>query len=571
MKLTDALAQTLKNHSIKHVFGLQGGAVVHIFDSLERCGVGVTYTHHEQSAALAAVAYAKATENIGCVVVTTGPGATNAITGLLASWQDSIPCLFISGQVRSQHTSYGRKVRQVGTQEVNICDIVRPITKYCKLIENKDDFVGEIEHALMIAKSGRPGPVWLDIPLDYQWSDIQFDELLQSAPTILSDNIDGQQQILERSLSLINASTTPLFVLGYGVRLAGVSIFLKKIIEKYSIPFVTTWTAADLFPTEHPLNLGIIGMSGQRGANKAAFTADTLICLGTHLSIPHTTTLFDGYATQAKKIIVNIDQDQLDNLNVNFDLKIRGDVNAYLAWLASGELKTFNWPDLKLLKDTNWYEPKANDRPNSNTYIHKLTSALQGRTCLIVDGGGTALYAGFQSSVLKDNDRIICSSAISAMGTGLAESIGASKCAGFDKLLCVIGDGSFLMNVQDLQTIYQDKVNVIISIVNNNGYLAIRNTQKEFLGGRLYGTHPEWKLEMPSIDRIAAAFKIPYVLLDRAVNIDSVIENLIGTEGPIICEVLVDENQDVLFKQGYKNNGDGTYSPQDLSDMVFSY
>jgi acetolactate synthase I/II/III large subunit len=149
--------------------------------------------------------------------------------------------------------------------------------------------------------------------------------------------------------------------------------------------------------------------------------------------------------------------------------------------------------------------------------------------------------------------------------------LGHSKYAGFDKLLCVIGDGGFLMNVQDLQTIHQDKVNVIISIVNNNGYLAIRNTQKEFLGGRLYGTRPEWKLEMPSIERIAAAFEIPYVLLDRAVNIDSVIENLIGTEGPIICEVLVDESQDVLFKQGYKNNGDGTYSPQDLSDMVFSH
>ena len=568
MKLTDALALTLKGHGINHAFGLQGGAVVHIFDSLEQCGVGVTYTHHEQSAALAAVAYAKATENVGCAVVTTGPGCTNAITGLLAAWQDSIPCVFLSGQVRSQHTSYGRKVRQIGTQEVNICDIVRPITKYCKFIENKDSFIAELEHALVIAKSGRPGPVWLDIPLDYQWSDIAFSEQNTYLQNTRNYDLYDQFPLFDRSLELLNAAEKPLLVLGYGLRLAGRSERLAEIIERHCLPFVTTWTGADLFPTDHPLNLGIIGMSGQRGANKAAFTADTLICLGSHLSIPHTTTLFDSYSPQAKKIIVNIDQDQLDNLNLRFDLKIHGDVNAYLEWLATQELKTFHWKQLNTFKEANWYFPKEGKRPNSNTYVHKLTDRLPGRTCLVVDGGGTALYAGFQSSVLKKNDRIICSSAISAMGTGLAESIGASKCNGFDKFLCVIGDGSFLMNVQDLQTIRQDHVNVIISVINNNGYLAIRHTQKDFLGGRFYGTHPEWRLEMPSIQKIAAAFDIPYVLLDKADETEITIEALTKTSGPVICEVIVDDNQEVLFKQGYQANGDGTFSPQPLFEMV---
>jgi acetolactate synthase-1/2/3 large subunit len=568
MKLTDALANTLKAHGIHHAFGLQGGAVVHIFDSLEQCGIGVTYTHHEQSAALAAVAFAKATENVGCAVVTTGPGCTNAITGLLAAWQDSIPCVFLSGQVRSQHTSYGRKVRQVGTQEVNICDIVRPITKYCKFIDSKDRFIAELEQALAVAKEGRPGPVWLDIPLDLQWGDIEFSpQTAPSAPRRDRD-LSDQLQLLDRSLEMLNTAERPLLVLGYGLRLAGFSERLAEIVDRHSLPFVTTWTAADLFPTDHPLNLGIIGMSGQRGANKAAFAADTLICLGTHLSIPHTTTLFDSYAPQAKKIIVNIDQDQLDNLNVRFDLKIRGDLNAYLEWLAAQTMKNFYWPDLATFKKANWYHPKTGVRPNSNTYVHKLTTALSGRTCLVVDGGGTALYAGFQSSVLKQTDRIICSSAISAMGTGLAESIGASKCAGFDKLLCIIGDGSFLMNVQDLQTIHQDKVNVIISVINNNGYLAIRHTQKDFLGGRFYGTHPEWNLEMPSIQKIAAAFDIRYMLLDKAEEMDNTISALINTSGPVICEVVVDENQEMLFKQGYQANGDGTFSPQPLFEMV---
>ncbi len=567
MKLTDALANVLKTNGIGHVFGLQGGAVVHIFDSLERHGVGVTYTHHEESAALAAVSYAKVTENLGCVVVTTGPGATNAITGLLAAWQDSIPCLFISGQVRSEHTSYGRKVRQVGTQEVNICDIVRPICKYCKFIDDKNNFIDELNHALEIARSGRPGPVWLDLPLDFQWSDIEFNK---ESVAVWRKPVTGIRDLngAKSSLALLNQAEKPLLVLGYGVRLAGRSAHLDTLTEQCNLPFVTTWTGADLSTTDNPLNLGIIGMSGQRGANRAVFEADLLICLGTHLSIPHTTTLFKNYAPQAKKIIVNIDADQLDNLNVNFDVKINEDVNAYLDWLIKREIKKIDWPDLASFKDQNWYVPKTIQLPNSNQYVRTLTEQAPDDTCLVVDGGGTALYAGFQSSFLKKNSRIICSSAISAMGTGLAETIGASKFAGFSKFLCVIGDGSFLMNVQDLQTIQQDNINVVISVINNNGYLAIRHTQKEFLGGRFFGTHPEWKLKMPSIEKIASAFEIPYVRLDRADCIDSAVQNLLATAGPIICEVVVDEDQDVLFKQGYRANADGTFSPQPLSEMV---
>jgi acetolactate synthase-1/2/3 large subunit len=566
MKLTDALAKFLIRNNINHVFGLQGGAVVHIFDSLERFGVGVTYTNHEQSAALAAVAYAKVTENIGCAVVTTGPGATNAITGLLAAWQDSIPCLFISGQVRSQHTSYGRKVRQVGTQEVNICDIVKPITKYSKFIDSKDCFVAELEHAVKIACSGRPGPVWLDLPLEFQWDDVSFNE----NSVIKFQKPEHKIQDLEgaiASLELLNNAQRPLLVLGYGVRLAGRSKNLDFLIKQHKLPFVTTWTGADLFPTEDPLNLGIIGMSGQRGANKAIFNADLLICLGTHLSIPHTTTLYDTYAPQAKKVIVNIDADQLDNLNVKFDIKINEDVNEYIDWLIRENVKSFSWPNLIDFKNHNWYVPKATNRPNSNLYLRTLTEQVTGTCCLIVDGGGTALYTGFQSSVFKLNDRIICSSAISSMGTGLAETIGVSKYPAFSRLLCIIGDGSFLMNVQDLQTIRQDNINVVISVINNNGYLAIRHTQKEFLDGRYFGCHPDWNLTMPSFEKIAAAFDIPYIKLDSAEDCDFVVKKLLATSGPIICEVVVEEEQEVLFKQKYVSNN-GIHNPQDLSNMT---
>ena len=216
MKLTDVLAKILKKNSVKQVFGLQGGAVVHIFDSLEKYKIQVTYTNHEESAALAATANAKVNENIGCVVVTTGPGSTNAITGLLAAWQDSVPCLFISGQARSTHVSYGKKIRQVGTQEVNICDIVRPITKYTKFINNKNNFIHEVNNAIKIAKEGRPGPVWLDIPIDLQWINIKFSKNKLKKISISNKKNVGKNK-LKLSLKLINQSSRPLLVLGYGV------------------------------------------------------------------------------------------------------------------------------------------------------------------------------------------------------------------------------------------------------------------------------------------------------------------------------------------------------------------
>ena len=321
MKTTDLLATILKKNNLKSAFGLQGGAVVHIFDSLIKKKIDVTFTHHEQSAALAAVSYAKSVNGIGCAVVTTGPGSTNAITGLLAAWQDSIPVIFISGQARANHTSYNKKVRQVGTQETNICDIVRPITKYSTFLDNIENFQNEVDKAIKIAISGRPGPVWIDIALDIQWQKIKK---IRKIKKIIKNhslkNIKKQNNQINKSVQLLNNSKNPLLVFGYGVVLSGINKEqIKKILKNKSIPCVLTWNTADLLPTDNKFNLGIIGMSGQRGANKAVFNSDLIVCVGNHLSIPHTTTLYKNFAPKAKKIIVNIDEDQLKNLNVKFD------------------------------------------------------------------------------------------------------------------------------------------------------------------------------------------------------------------------------------------------------------
>jgi len=565
MKTTDLLAEILKKNNLRSAFGLQGGAVVHIFDSFIKKKIDITFTHHEQSAALAAVSYAKSVNGIGCAIVTTGPGTTNAITGLLSAWQDSIPVIFISGQARSIHTSYKKKVRQVGTQETNICDIVRPITKYSTFIDNTKNFQHEVEKAIKIAISGRPGPVWIDIALDIQWQNLKN---IKSVKKIFPEKKTFyQNHQINKSIDLINKSKNPLFVFGYGVILSGINNkAIKKLIKDKHIPCTLTWNTADLLETSNKFNLGIIGMSGQRGANKAIFNSDLLVCLGNHLSIPHTTTLYENFATNAKKIIINIDNNQLKNLNTKFDLKINMDCKKYLQKITKKIFKKRN-NDLLKFKKFNWYNPVEKKLPNSNSFIRKLTSQVKGVKSIVIDGGGTALYAGFQSSIIDEKTKIICSSAISSMGTGLAETIGSYKSKKFKKHICIIGDGSFLMNCQDLQTIYQENINVIIVVVNNNGYLAIRHTQKEFLDRRYYGTHPKGGISFPDFSKLANAFKIKYKKIDTLKKSKEIIKKSNKLTGPIILELIVDEDQPALFKQGYKRNNDGTFSPSNLSEM----
>ena len=567
MKFTDVIANFLNKNGIKSAFGLQGGAVVHIFDSLEKAGLNVTYCHHEESVALAAVANSKVTEKPGCAVVTSGPGCTNAITGLLAAWQDSIPCIFISGQVRSSHMSYGKKIRQLGTQEVPIIDIVKPITKFAKVIDSKENILEILEKALIEAVSGRPGPVWLDIPLDFQWEEVELSENEIKKIKKQSNAKENSEEKISKFKEMLSSSKRPLFVLGYGLRLSGALDRYKSFLKKKNYSFVTTWTAADFFPSDENKNLGIIGMRGQKGANKAIFDADLLICLGTHLAIPHTTTLLETFATDSKKIIANIDADQLDNLNINFDLKILSDLNYFIDNIEKIDIPDSPNSISEEVKKLNWYEPKENLRPNPNTFFKLLSSKSPDSSAFIVDGGGTALYAGFQSVFIKKNQRIICSSAISAMGTGLAEVIGVHNAQKFKSLFCIIGDGSFLMNIQDLQTIKSQKIPVIISVINNNGYLAIRHTQSEFLSGRLYGTHPDWSLQMPSIEKLSRGFDIPFFKINKKEDTIQIVDTLLKFSGPVICEVVTDEDVSELFKQGYKANNDGTFSPLPLSEM----
>jgi acetolactate synthase-1/2/3 large subunit len=580
MKASDYLATFLADNHVQQVFGLQGGAVVHLFDSVERQpGVEAIYCHHEQAAALAATAHAKVTGHLGCAIVTTGPATTNALTGLLAAWQDSTPVLFVSGQTRVEHTSYGKPVRQVGSQEFAILDVVRPITKYACLIERIDQLPQVLAEAATAALSGRKGPVWIDFPVNLQWGEVaatqkSLEVFRRREATPLLE--PGAYDIIAGELS---AAKRPLVVAGNGIRAAGCVEFFRSFVERHNLPFVTSWTASDLLPTSHSLNAGIIGVVGQRGANKAAFAADLLICLGSHLGLTQTSTIADNYAPASRKIIIDIDADQLANLTVNFDHAIHADLADFFAMEAENKRTAIcenQWLDLidELRRlnnvDATLTEPSVRGDStyvNSNVFNAALTSVIPASSCLVIDGGGTALYTGFQSSVLKGGQRIICSSAISAMGTGLPESIGVSFARCREEVYCVIGDGSLMLNLQELQTIRHHGLPVKVIVYNNNGYLAIKHTQKAFLGQRYYGTNPRHGLSVPPIERIAECFDFPFL---RVVGINTMandIKRIVEHNGFMLVEVCVPEMQSMLFQQGYRQNDDGSYCPADLSEM----
>ncbi len=559
IKLTDCLAKFFIVNGSKRAFGLQGGAVVHIFDSLEKYKVNVTYNHHEGSSALAGVACSKLIPKPSLVVVTSGPGGTNAITGLLAAWQDSIPCIFISGQVRTDHVSYGKKVRQIGTQESKIVDIVKAITKKSTYVKNKDDFYNVLKESYITAISGRPGPVWIDIPLNLQWELIK-EPKNYSIPSI--QKIKSKHNY-KKFINNFNTSKKPLLILGYGLWLSGKLDEYLKIINEKKYKFVTTWTALDYMPTNFKNNLGIIGMRGQRGANKAVFESDFILCLGTHLGIPHTTTLTENYAPNSQKAIVNIDDDQLKNLNIKFDYKFNESLENFIPIFK--KLSKPSIDDYVGLKKLNWYKQKSKVKPNSNIFYYNLTKKSPKKSCFVVDGGGTALYTGFQSLNIKKGQRVICSSGMSSMGTGLAETIGAFKSGLFKKIYCIIGDGSFLMNIQDLQNIKSENIPAVIIVVNNNGYLAIRQTQEGFLNNKYYGTHPEWSLKMPNIEKISKGFGFDFIKINKSKDIDSGIKKLNNYTKPVICELVVSETQGEIFRQKY-HIGETNY-PLPLSEM----
>ena len=578
MKLSDFVAQFLAAQGVDHVFGVTGGAVVHLFDSVvRRRDIKVVFTHHEQAAAFAASAFAKAREGLGVAIVTTGPGGTNAITGLAAAWLDSVPCLFISGQTRRTHTTEGLPIRQLGTQQLDIVSLVRPLTKSAVMLDKPSSIKFELEKAVHLARSERPGPVWLDIPLDFQWTEVNPDRLRSYRhPAPRKASVSAVGRAVQEVAKALRGSKRPLVLAGGGIRSAGAVQVFNRLVKRSGVPFLTTWNATDYVPSSYPGCMGRPGIFGQRGANMVPSACDLLVSIGTHIPIPVSGTRADVFAPQARRLVVDIDPDELDHLYVPHHGKFCCDAGKFLRDLEH-KLAKANWKapaqwrkhclEFKTLNSPESKSPNPHQFVDPYRLVTEICRVLRSGDSVVVDGGGTINQIAFQSILCGLNQRIVISGALCSMGSGLPESIGVSSARPRGNTIMLCGDGSFQFNIQELQTIIHHKLPIKVFIINNDGYLSIRQTQKSFLKSRYFGSNSFGGLSLPNTKRIADCYSIPFWRLKNEKLLRYVVKKLMKSKGPSICEVCVSPSMEIIPRQGFKKLSNGTFQTCSLDNM----
>lgn len=579
-KLSEYIADFLVQHEVKHIFTITGGGAMHLNDSLgHKRGLTCVYNHHEQACAIAAEAYARFSGKIAAVCVTSGPGGTNAITGVLGGWLDSIPMLVISGQVKRATTTWAVDIplRQLGDQEYNIVASVEPMTKYAVMVTEPEKIRYHLEKALYLAINGRPGPVWLDIPLDVQAAVIDTEELegFSEEEPEKKENPFFDRNLLPEILGRVFKAQRPVILAGTGIRIADAYPEFVKAVERLQIPVVTAWNAHDLLWQGHPLDCGRPGTVGTRGGNFVVQKSDLLISLGCRLNIRMISYNDHDFARNAYKIIVDIDENELRKPTITPDLPVHADVRDVLKAIAESGYES-NPAHKRWLE---WCQgihkrypavlPEYYDKKspvNPYAFMKELSKQMKEGDSVIC-GNGSACVISFQAMELKKGQRMFTNSGCAAMGYGFPAAIGVCVADHGKQTICIDGDGSFQMNLQELQTVVYNRLNIKIIYLNNNGYHSIRQTQTNLFQPPLVGVCDGNGLSFPDMERIAWAYGIPFC---RIKNIDEAAEELkkmFETDGPFICEVVVDENQIFSPKLSSKVLEDGRIVSPPMEDM----
>jgi len=579
MKLSDYVASFLINQGIHDVFLVPGGGNMHLIDSIGR-NKKIRYicNHHEQASSMAAEGYSRLKNNIGVAFVTSGPGGTNAITGVAGSWLDSIPILIISGQVKLPDTIYKNKgLRQFGDQEINIIDIVKPITKYAVMITEKNEIRYHLEKAFYLAKSGRPGPAWIDVPLDIQSSQIVEDELIVFEPE--KDIIQSDHKIvMSEIISLLKKSKRPLFILGNGIRLSHAESEIMELLNILKVPAVTSINGTDLINEEYEYYIGRPGICGQRGANFAIQNCDLLISIGSRLMLRQIGFDYKMFAREAIKIIVDIDENELNKKSLNANIKICYDarkfINDFLKILKSQNILIDNLNEWKekcvyWKEKYNKIEPQFSNQEeyvNSYYFIDKLNNFLS-KEDHIITSVGTAKISTLFAIKIKSGQRLITNKSLAAMGYGLPAAIGACVANGRKQVICIENDGSLQFNIQELQTVIHYKLPIKIFIFNNNGYLSIKITQKNYFPGNLTAADPSSGISFPDLKKIAKAYDIPFVRINNKNEISKKLKKVFNNAGCIICEIMMDPWQELIPKVNSTQRKNGMIVSKTLEDM----
>lgn len=589
IRLADYVAEFLVAHGVTDCFSVVGGGAMHLNDALgHKDGLKVTYNHHEQACAIAAEAYARIDNRIAAVCVTTGPGGTNALTGVLGGWLDSIPMFIISGQVRYDTTAryalqYTKTpLRAMGDQEYDIVKSVTPMTKYATMIEDPLQIRYALERAWHLATTGRPGPVWIDIPVNYQGSYIETDDLHGYDPAeddaLLPPPISSE--LINKVLDAIAQAKRPVIHAGYGIRLSGAYDLFRSVIDKLNIPVVTYWNAIDLIEDEHPLYVGRAGNMGDRPGNWAIQNADLVIAIGTRISIRQVGYNWKTWARAAKVIMVDIDHAELKKPTLHVDLPIWADAKDFLTQLNSAITQDpvfqnriwldacQNWKkSYPVVQPQQWEENGST--ANVYAFVHYLSEQLPENSLTAVSNGACCVV-GHQTYVIKKGSRFANNSAVASMGYGLPAAIGTCIAGGRAETICLEGDGSIMMNLQELQTIITNNLPIKIFLINNSGYHSIRITQSNLFSEHCkVGIGEEsGDLSFPAFRKIADAFGFPYYEAHSNASMKETVDKVLALDGPVFCEIYTDTEQRWEPKSSTKRLEDGTLVSPPLEDLA---
>lgn len=581
MKLSDYVFDFVAGTGTRHVFLLPGGGCMHLVDSLGRTSeLEKICCLHEQAAVIAAEAYSQYTNNLGVALVTTGPGATNAITGVVGAWIDSTPLLVISGQVKRSDMIGTSGVRQMGVQEVDIASMVRSVTKYVVTVLDPRMIKYHLQKAVYLATHGRKGPVWIDLPLDIQGCNIDEEtlpefELNEVIPEELSDIEIRKRAFL--AAEMLSQAQRPVILAGNGIRLCNAMEAFNELIQAVKAPVLLTWKAGDFLWEEHELYCGKPGIIGQRGANLTQQNADLLLSIGARLDLCQVGHNYSNFARAAKKVIVDIDKHELAKIRTYVDVPAPVDagifINAMLDALDKIEINDFSW---WLAQCKEWQRKypvvlseyrQPGGLVNPYYFFDVLSSLLRETDLIVPESSGISAEITQQAFRLKQGQRMLNTPGLGAMGFGLPACIGACLASGGRRTISIIGDGGLQHNIQELETIARLKLPLKIFIFNNNGYASIRNMQMAHFKGNLVACDPSSGLTLPDTCKVAQAYGLDIEKIDNQHGLVGEVAGVLGREGTVICEVMIDPEVPTAPKMSSQALPDGRMVSKPMEDL----
>ena len=577
MKLSDYVVQFIERRGIKDIFLLPGGGCIHLVDSIGKSDVNFVCNLHEQASSIAADAYGQYTNDIGVCLVTTGPGSTNATTGVAAAWLDSTPMLVLSGQVQKKDMINGRNTRQIGFQEIDVVNIVKPITKYAVTITDPLTIRYHMEKAVHLATTGRPGPVWVDIPLDVQaalLSDDENDLIAYEPEEELTPDIKAQVSNIIKEL---NTSKRPVILAGNGVRLSKSIDKFRELAAILEIPVLLTWKAIDFMEEQHPLFAGRPGGVGQRGANFTQQNSDFFISIGARLDHGQTAYQHKFFAREATKVIVDIDEHEINKLEMDIAHPMVIDAGEFIEEMLRQKEK-INISHGKWLNQCKSWQEKypvvlpeywgQKEYVNNYVFIDALSDVLPEGALIVPGSSGGCSEVTMQAFRMKSGQRMFNSEGLGPMGFGIPAAIGGCIAASGQETVCIDGDGGFIMNIQELEVVKRLNLPIKFFVLNNNGYVSIRNTQNTHFSGNLVASGKDSGLTLPPIEKQAYAYGIPFARLDNPLNLHGKLNGILAIEGPVVCEIILPSTHVTAPKTSVYKKEDGSFSARPMEDLA---